>query len=61
MNNNIETLNAVVNTLDRIKTDNVDGNWNKIRMCQQAINQVIEHLRQQEVQQAQPVEAAPEE
>lgn len=61
MNNNIETLNAVINTLDRIKTDNVDGNWNKIRMCQQAINQVIENIRQQEVQQAQPVEAAPEE
>lgn len=61
MNNNIETLNAVINTLDRIKTDNVDGNWTKIRMCQQAINQVITNLKANAVEQAEPVEAIPEE
>jgi len=37
-------LTAVINTLRTIKTDNVEGNWNKLVGCEDALRKVMAQL-----------------
>ena len=42
----INILQAVHKTIGTIRTDNTDGNWNKLLGCQQACEQAIRGLRE---------------
>lgn len=44
----ITTLQAVINTLRTVKTDNADGNWQKLLGCENAITQILNDLAKKE-------------
>lgn len=44
MNEIKNLLTAVINTLRTIKTDNVEGNWNKLVGCEDALRKVMAQL-----------------
>lgn len=44
--NIINILQAIQKTIGTVKTDNENGNWNKLLGCQQACEQAIRELRE---------------
>ena len=43
-------LQAVINTLRTIKTDNTEGNWNKLVGCEDALRRVLNQLPEEPVE-----------
>lgn len=50
--NIINILQAIHKTIGTVRTDNTDGNWNKLLGCQQACEQAIRELRKMDAQES---------